>query len=370
MARIASICVLAIFVVSLCAGCKVPGSITPEFAESKADADETLTALANQTPTVDPEDLIESGDTLEVVVRRGAGEEKYASTVRANGLITVSFMDINVKGLTEAQAESAVSNKLAGVIRNPRVQIRIAQKVVPRLKNYYVLGEVKTPGRLPLGRNMTLLQALTQAQGYTDVAALDKVVVISRLGEKPSIRVVNLENVLAQGDLKADALVQPNDVIFVPRNKVGDWNVYMLKMNPVINNILGVANGLFIGKAVEVLFRTPVQTGGASAPTATVPAGCWIATVLYGDQTWQVNLLRWYIWGPFSEHWYGHLFADAYMAFGQEVARLLRQYPILQSVARPIFDRLLRQGMGALAEHAQAASLQPDIRAAGPIGRL
>ncbi|MGH7274025.1 MAG: hypothetical protein ACREIQ_06205, partial [Nitrospiria bacterium] len=40
------------------------------------------------------------GDALEVIVRRGAGEERYAPTVKEDGTVPVSFVDVSVKGLT------------------------------------------------------------------------------------------------------------------------------------------------------------------------------------------------------------------------------------------------------------------------------
>lgn len=343
-------------------GCTSPGSLAPQFENKLSTREAALHALIAQTPTVDPEDLIEPGDTLEVIVRRGAGEERYTTTVRANGLITVAFIDIDVKGLTEADAEARITEELQSVIRNPRVQVRIAQKAALRPKNFYVLGEVRNPGKYQLGRRTTLLQALSQANGFTDVAALDKVVIISRLGEQPQIRVANLETVLVRGDISADSEVQPNDVIFVPRNAVGDWNVYMSKIQPAIYNVLGIVNGVFIGKALEVLFRTPV----AQPPAAAVTAPCWIARTLYGEQAWQVNLLRWYIWGPFSEQWQGRVFAGFYLKHGEQIAQLLRRYPSLQILVRPFFDHLVAKGLEALGRRGLGpqASIPPTRRLA------
>jgi len=293
----------------------------------------------------DPETIIEAGDTLEIIVRRGAGEEKYVATVLTSGVITVSFQDINVQGLTEVEAEARVTQELSAVIKNPRVQVRLAQKRPQRPKNFYIFGEVKAAGKYVLDRNATLLHALGQSGGYTDVADLDRVVVISRSKEDPEnpvIRVANVQNFLTKGDLRADLPVEDNDVIFVPRSGVGDWNHYYLKaVLPALNTLLLATNAVFIGKTLQTLFITPDPQPAA----ATVPVSCWIARALYGEQAWQVQVLRWYIWGPLSEHWYGRLFAGAYERFGEQTAELLKRHPSLKRVVRPLFDRLLEQAI-------------------------
>src|SRR5207247_10004084 len=100
-------------------------------------------------PSAEPKEIIEAGDGLEVLIQRGAGEEKYTVPVRANGIISVAFVDIDVKGLTEDEAEARITEELNDVIRNPRVLVRIAQKGPTRVQDCYVLREVVMSGRVP-----------------------------------------------------------------------------------------------------------------------------------------------------------------------------------------------------------------------------
>lgn len=298
----------------------------------------------------DPETIIEPGDTLEIIVRRGAGEEKYVATVLTSGVVTVSFQDINVQGLTEIEAEARVAQELSAVIKNPRVQVRLAQKRPVRPKNFYIFGEVKAAGKYTLERNATLLHALGQSGGYTDVADLNKVVIISRSKEDPEnpvVRVANVQSFLTTGDLRADLPVEDNDVIFVPRSGIGDWNHYYLKaVLPALNTLLLAANAVFIGKSIQTLFITP----DPQPSQATVNVGCWIARVLYGEQAWQVRVLRWYIWGPFTERWYGRMFADLYLQHGRSVAGFLKQHPGAKIFIKPVFDHLLDRAIAAAGE--------------------
>jgi polysaccharide biosynthesis/export protein len=295
----------------------------------------------------DNESIIERGDSLEIIVRRGAGEEKYGVTVLSSGVVTVSFQDIKVEGLTEVQAEEYIRQELSKVIKNPRVQVRLAAKRPVKPKSFYIFGEVKAAGKYLLERDATLLHALGQASGYTDVAALDKVVVISRPqyeGQTPALRVANVQAFLEKGDLRADIPLEDNDVIFIPRDKVGDWNHYYQKaVLPVLNSLLLSTSAVLIGKSLQVLMATPDP-----APTQTTVPVCWVASVLYGERAWQTTLLRWYIVGPLSDHAAGRWFADLYRRYGQQVARTLERHPRLQSLVKPLFDRLLVRAIAAV----------------------
>lgn len=335
-------------VLSLVAGC----------AESNQEAVRTLSppdvlasgGIPKAPAKPNTELIIERGDTLEIIVRRGAGEEKYGVTVLSSGVVTVSFQDIKVDGLTEVEAEEQIRRELSKVIKNPRVQVRLAAKRPVKPKSFYIFGEVKAPGKFQLDRDSSLLHALGQAGGYSDVAALNKVVVISRpqtAAEAPVIRVANVQAFLEKGDIRADILLEDNDVIFIPRDRIGDWNHYYSKaVLPVLNTLMIGTSALLVGKSLQVLFASPEPSAPSSTSTS-VPV-CWVASVLYGDHAWQTTLLRWYIVGPLSDHPVGRWFADLYRRYGQRVARLLEQHPPLQRFVKPVFDRLLDRAIAAV----------------------
>ncbi|MGH7474313.1 MAG: polysaccharide biosynthesis/export family protein, partial [Candidatus Methylomirabilales bacterium] len=247
---------MLVVAMGLWAGCA--SSISPDAllaqAEGRAGSGKGATNPAGAQ--AEPKEIIEPGDGLEVLVQRGAGEEKFTAPVRGNGIITVAFVDIDVKGLTEDEAEARITEELTEVIRNPRVLVRITQKGPTRVRNFYVLGEVRNAGKFPMARRMTLLQAIGQAGGNTEVGDLEKVIVISRQGETPQVRLANLRTVLVNGEMTANFPVGDEDVIFVPRSGIGDFNFYYTKViNPILTGVVGLVNGVFIGKSLELLFR-------------------------------------------------------------------------------------------------------------------
>lgn len=86
--------------------------------------------------------------------------------------------------------------------------------MIPRANSVFVLGEVKSPGSRPLGRDTTILEVITMAGGFTDKAATNGVNVIRRTGGKEEILSVDLS-----GDIPRNRnfVLQNSDAIVVPR---------------------------------------------------------------------------------------------------------------------------------------------------------
>lgn len=203
-----------------------PSGVTvPPLPKGDVYADETVPT--SETP-------IETGDTLEVVIRRGAGEEKFASVVRENGKVSIGFMEVDVGGVTAAVAETRVQEAAVPYMRDPRVQVLLKKKVL-KVKRVFVFGDVKKPGMVPMSRNMTVLQALAVADMYQETALMEEVRVI-RGGDlaKPHILMADLARAFTYGDMTRNVSLEENDVVFVPREHLGDAGEAAKKIMPII----------------------------------------------------------------------------------------------------------------------------------------
>src|SRR5437867_6308216 len=210
---------------------------------------------------VKPEDLfveeadqvfrIEPGDSLEVVVRRGAGEERSLVTVRDNGRVYVGSLDIDVKNLTLPEAEARITEQAATIIRNPRVEGSIKQKNLRLRKQRVFLlgggtgqpgtGAFLTPGfakMAELDRKTTVGQLIAQV-GYNDLAVVDDIRVIRGDARKPEVIPLDLQRFFQYGDRSQDIVLRDNDIVFVPRQRIGDWNAFLAKMNQTRILLLG-----------------------------------------------------------------------------------------------------------------------------------
>jgi polysaccharide export outer membrane protein len=134
--------------------------------------------------------------------------EDLQDVVDEQGRITLPLIGrVSVQGLTTADAETIIENEYVnrGYFR------KIDVNVLAQEDEYFVRGEVKKPGRYPLVRDLTLLQAITAAGGYTDFAKRSEVRVIH--GEEA--KAYDAEKIEAQ---KAkDPLVKRGDIIIVER---------------------------------------------------------------------------------------------------------------------------------------------------------
>ncbi len=205
------------------------GTVVPPLPKGDVYADETVPT--SETP-------IETGDTLEVVIRRGAGEEKFSGVVRENGKISVGFMEMEVGGVTAAVAETRIHEAAVPYMRDPRVQVLLKKKVL-KVKRIFVFGDVKKPGMVPMSRHMTVLQALAAADMYQETALMEEVRVI-RGGNlaKPDILMADLARAFTYGDLSRNVSLEENDIVFVPREHLGDATEAAKKIMPVISTAI------------------------------------------------------------------------------------------------------------------------------------
>ncbi|HUJ78821.1 MAG TPA: SLBB domain-containing protein [Nitrospiria bacterium] len=178
---------------------------------------------------------ISAGDVLEVVIRRGAGEETYTGTVRDNGTLSVSFIDADVKGLSLMEAEKKLTEMLSPYIKDPRVQVLFKQKVIT--DRIFVFGEVNKPGVIPLEPGMTVVDAVGKANGYTNYAYLPSVRVLRGGGNRPEVLAVDLDQLIYHGQLGQNLLLRNQDIVFIPRSQIGDWNAFMKDLMPTLEVI-------------------------------------------------------------------------------------------------------------------------------------
>lgn len=104
-------------------------------------------------------------------------------------------------------------------------------------KKVFVMGEVKQPGAFPMVPNMRLSQVMAYAGGATDTAVLESARVIRGDLSNPEIIAVDFRRLIEKGDVSQDLRLAANDVVFIPRSAVGDWNAFMLKLRPTLENM-------------------------------------------------------------------------------------------------------------------------------------
>lgn len=204
------------------------GTPIPPLPKGDVYADETV---------VSGDARIDPGDTLEVVVHRGAGDEKFSASVRESGHVTLSFVDILVQGLTVAEAEAKIEEGLKPYLRSPKALVTLKKRGV-KVKRVFVFGEVRKPGMYPMARHMTVLQALAAAENYTETALLEEIRVVRGDLNQPNIYTADVARLMTYGDWTRNLALEENDIVFVPREHLGDASEAAKKLQPIIQTIV------------------------------------------------------------------------------------------------------------------------------------
>ena len=115
----------------------------------------------------DPNYVIGGQDVLDISVWKEA-ELTRTVPVRPDGKISLPLLnDVQAAGLTPTQLAAQITESLKKFVTNPQVTVIVTQINSQRI---YILGEVNRAGAYPLLPNMTILQGLSSAGGFTQFA--------------------------------------------------------------------------------------------------------------------------------------------------------------------------------------------------------
>jgi len=150
---------------------------------------------------------------------------KYA--VAGDGTVTFPLVGpIKAAGLTAAELQAEVTKKLMdGFIKTPQVTVSVAEYLSQRV---FVIGEVHTPGVVPLTGNLTLVEALTRAGSLTENAGGELQIVRAAPGSLSvgptlpgstgaSVVLRASVQLLLRGQFATNAELTDGDTIVVPR---------------------------------------------------------------------------------------------------------------------------------------------------------
>lgn len=134
-------------------------------------------------------------------------------TVRPDGRISMPLIqDIKAEGTTSAGLARVIQEKLGVYIKDPNVSVIVKEVNAPK---FSVLGYVTKPGTYPLRGDLSVLQALSQAGGFTPFASPGKIKIIRNVQGKQESRRVNYYDLIS-GTGGENYLLKPGDTIVVP----------------------------------------------------------------------------------------------------------------------------------------------------------
>ena len=201
----------ALFVLSACG----PAVKNPNF---KGEA-------VPQLPPVDQEYRIHVGDKLSVKHFYNPDLSQDV-VVRPDGKISLQLVhEVMAAGLTPAELSDTLIKKYGEHLEQPEITVVLNTFAGHRI---FVGGEVGQSGARDLVGPTTVLQAVTMSGGFKETARTTEVIVMRRdANYKPFTIIVNMEVVMDGSNMSQDIVLQPYDMVLVPKSNIANVNAWL-----------------------------------------------------------------------------------------------------------------------------------------------
>ncbi len=165
--------------------------------------------------------VVDYGDSVSIVIR-DAPQYSYSGSLRPDGVVTLPFLgDVEIRGLSTEQVRERVREVVGRVLRNPEVTVSVTS-YRPRIVT--VLGEVVRPGNVDISRtDQSVIDTVAAAGGFTEHALPAQVVVLRGNGSATRRIPVDVQYMMATGDLAGNVRLEPGDRVQVPRSPWPIW---------------------------------------------------------------------------------------------------------------------------------------------------
>ena len=140
----------------------------------------------------------------------GAGKKaKIVRTIKSNTLEESQIViDIDLQGILQGTDQHA--------------NMLLCDKdtlFIPTAESFYIIGQVNKPGSYPLiDRDLSLVEGIGIAGGFTNIAARNKTRIIRVEGGQEKVIEINIDAITRGGNKIRDVIIQPNDIIIVPES--------------------------------------------------------------------------------------------------------------------------------------------------------
>lgn len=158
---------------------------------------------------------------------------------RMGNLPLPNIGEVHLAGLTLAEAEALIENKLEGYFETPEVRIQLLSF------QFTILGEVKQEGRYTTFKPEShIFDAITLAGNLTDFADRSRIKIVRQQSGIADVRYINLlrEDLLDN----ANYFLQPDDLIIVPALQARTWQRYVFPVSATTLSLVTAAVSLVL----------------------------------------------------------------------------------------------------------------------------
>jgi polysaccharide export outer membrane protein len=185
-----------------------------------ADRDPPAPASIQVQQPVTPDYRIGPLDTIQIFVWQSP-EFSVTVPVRPDGRISTPLIeDLEATGKTPTQLARDIEEKLKVYVQDPLVTVIVSGFAGPFDQQVRVVGEALQPRAIPYRANMTMLDVMIEVGGLTEFASGNRAVLArgGTGGNNQTTFNVRLDDLLRDGDIRANVPVLPGDVVIIPQS--------------------------------------------------------------------------------------------------------------------------------------------------------
>jgi polysaccharide export outer membrane protein len=161
-----------------------------------------------------PSGALAPGDEINVTFS-SAPELNTKQKIQPNGKVSMPTIgDVSAAGTTINSLQANLTSLYQPHLQDPTVVVSLESAAA----GVYISGEVLRPGKIPLDRPMTALEAVMEAGGFTKFANPKQVIVVRNEKGRNQRYVLNMNDALS-GAESTPFYVRPFDVIYVRQSK-------------------------------------------------------------------------------------------------------------------------------------------------------
>ncbi len=209
---------LALVMGAPCAAQGGPAETSANNSDAANDKGQAPSAAAAGFQERNPRYRLLKGDSFDVDFAFSP-EFNQTVVVQPDGYITLRGAgSMRVEGQTVPELTETIKKAYASILHNPVVTVALKDFEKP----YFVAaGQVAKPGKYDLRSDLTLVEAVAIAGGFTANSKHSQVVLFRRVSDQlVEARLFNVKQMLQSHDLSEDAHLRPGDMIYVPQNMI------------------------------------------------------------------------------------------------------------------------------------------------------
>lgn len=189
------------------------GILAATFLLSAACSSQLDYNIPSNVSSAVPKGTLAVGDKIRVAYP-GAPEFNQVYKIQADGKIGLPMVgNVTATGRSASSLQASLTAMYEAHLNDPTVFVSLEEPA----SLVYVVGEVGAPGKVPLDRPMTALEAVMEVGGFSKLANPKKVYLIRKEGSQQKRYVLNLDNPLSGYDSEVFYL-RPYDMVFVERS--------------------------------------------------------------------------------------------------------------------------------------------------------